>query len=218
MTQTHWFRSHESPFVTVSKIEHFRFLHWRPCPFSCINEYLTIDSGGNVSDLALARNCCLARMLPGEAELVSEWTCLPGRAKSVKRFERSNGLDTALYKKKIPFYVVISIATEMIIIICSCCCHWSCQWLSSFAIQSKQQIVQSKQQIVQSKQQIVQSWRSFSVHSRFYHDGRVDRIQSLNIAVRSTVLFPPVYPSVCTRRPRLSALHSKTTALEDPPL
>ena len=34
--------------------------------------YLAIDSGGNVSDLVLARNCCLARMLPGEAELVSE--------------------------------------------------------------------------------------------------------------------------------------------------
>ena len=37
-------------------------------------------------------------MLPGEAELVSEWTGLPGEAKSVNRFERSNGLDTALYK------------------------------------------------------------------------------------------------------------------------
>ena len=33
-----------------------------------------------------------------EAELVSEWTGLSGRATSVKRFERSNGLDTALYK------------------------------------------------------------------------------------------------------------------------
>ena len=33
-----------------------------------IDEYLAIDSGGNVSDLVLARNCCLARMLPGEAE------------------------------------------------------------------------------------------------------------------------------------------------------
>ena len=33
---------------------------------SAVNEYLAIDSGGNVSDLA--RNCCLARMLPGEAE------------------------------------------------------------------------------------------------------------------------------------------------------
>ena len=42
-----------------------------------------------MSDLVLARNCCLARMLPGEAE---------NGVKSVKRFERSNGLDTALYK------------------------------------------------------------------------------------------------------------------------
>ena len=39
---------------------------------SAVNEYLAIDSGGNVSDLVLARNCCMARMLPGEAELVSE--------------------------------------------------------------------------------------------------------------------------------------------------
>ena len=38
---------------------------------SAVNEYLAIDSGGHVSDLVLARNCCLARMLPGEAELVS---------------------------------------------------------------------------------------------------------------------------------------------------
>ena len=88
----------ESPFATVSKIGHFRSLHWRPSWLSCINEYLAIDSGGHVSDLVVARNCCMARMLPGEAELVSEWTGLPGRAKSVKRFERSNGLDTALYK------------------------------------------------------------------------------------------------------------------------
>ena len=44
----------------------------RPCSLGCINEYLAIDSGGNVGDLALASNCCLARMLPGEAELVSE--------------------------------------------------------------------------------------------------------------------------------------------------
>ena len=26
--------------------------------------YLAIDSGGNVSDLVVARNCCMARMLP----------------------------------------------------------------------------------------------------------------------------------------------------------
>ena len=48
--------------------------------------------------LVIARNCCMARMLSGEAELVSEWTGLLGKAKRVKRFERSNGLDTALYK------------------------------------------------------------------------------------------------------------------------
>ena len=88
----------ESPFATVSKIGHFRSLHCGPSWLSCINEYLAIDSGGHVGDLVLARNCCLTRMLPGEAELVSEWTGLPGKAKSVKRFERSNGLDTALYK------------------------------------------------------------------------------------------------------------------------
>ena len=39
---------------------------------SAVNEYLAIDSGVNVSDLVVARNCCMARMLPGEAELVSE--------------------------------------------------------------------------------------------------------------------------------------------------
>ena len=88
----------ESLFATVWTIGHFRSLHWRPSWLSCINEYLAIDSGGNVSDLVFAGNCCMARMLPGEAELVSEWTGLPGTAKSVKRFERSNGLDTVLYK------------------------------------------------------------------------------------------------------------------------
>ena len=39
-----------------------------PSRLSCINEYLAIDSGGNVSDLVVARNCCMARMLPREAE------------------------------------------------------------------------------------------------------------------------------------------------------
>ena len=37
-----------------------------------INDYLSIYGGGNVSDLVVAPNCCLARMLHGEAELVSE--------------------------------------------------------------------------------------------------------------------------------------------------
>ena len=64
----------------------------------CINEYLAIDSSRNVSDLVVAHNCYMARMLPGEAELVSEWTGMPGRANNVQRFEQSDGLDTALYK------------------------------------------------------------------------------------------------------------------------
>ena len=62
-----------------------------------MNEYLAIDSGGNVSDLVVARNCCMARMLPGEAENGVGMN-RSGKAKSVKRFERSNGLDTVLYK------------------------------------------------------------------------------------------------------------------------
>ena len=39
---------------------------------SAVNEYLAIDSGWHVSDLVVGRNCCMTRMLPGEAELVSE--------------------------------------------------------------------------------------------------------------------------------------------------
>ena len=50
----------------------FSFSPRRPSSLSCINEYLATDSGGHVSDLVVARNCCMARMLPGEAELVSE--------------------------------------------------------------------------------------------------------------------------------------------------
>ena len=38
----------------------------------CIIEYIARDSGGNVTDIVVARNCCMTRMLPGEAELVSE--------------------------------------------------------------------------------------------------------------------------------------------------
>ncbi len=60
-----------------------------------------------MSDLVFAHNCSIARMLPGETELVSELTCLPGRAKSVKRIERSNGPDIALYKN-FTFYIFIT--------------------------------------------------------------------------------------------------------------
>ena len=37
-----------------------------------MNEHLAIDSGGHMSDLVFARNCCLAGKLPTEAELASE--------------------------------------------------------------------------------------------------------------------------------------------------
>ena len=48
----------------------------------------------------------MARMLPREAELVLERTGLPGEER-VKRVERSNGLDTALYKTiPLPFSFV----------------------------------------------------------------------------------------------------------------
>ena len=56
------------PLLPFRRLGIFRSLHRRPCSLSCINEYLAIDIGGNVSDLVLARNCCLARMLPEEAE------------------------------------------------------------------------------------------------------------------------------------------------------
>ena len=55
-----------------------------------------------MSDLVVVRNCCMARMVPAQADLVLERTGLSGREKSVQRFERSDGLDTALYKKKLP--------------------------------------------------------------------------------------------------------------------
>ena len=103
----------ESPFATVSKVGHFRSLHWRSSSFSCINEYLAIDSGWNVSDLVVARNCCIARMLPGEAELVSDWTCLPGR--HVQRFQQSNGLDTALYKNYLFYISLETVSTTFIL-------------------------------------------------------------------------------------------------------
>ena len=42
-----------------------------PGDSAVVNEY-RLQLGGNVSDLVVARNCWLARMLPGEAELVLE--------------------------------------------------------------------------------------------------------------------------------------------------
>ena len=47
---------------------------------------MAIDIDGKVSDLLLvvARNCCMAKMLPGEAVLVSERTGLPEGGKKCK--------------------------------------------------------------------------------------------------------------------------------------
>ena len=65
--------------------------------------------------VVFVRNCCMARMIPREVELVVEWTSLPG-GWSVKRVERSNGLDTVIYirtyhhLKKIVFTYVVSAA------------------------------------------------------------------------------------------------------------
>ena len=61
-----------APFATVSNFRTCSFSPQRPSSLSCINEYLAIDGGGNVSDLAFARNCCVASMLPREVKLVSE--------------------------------------------------------------------------------------------------------------------------------------------------
>ena len=93
------------PLLPFRRLGIFRSLHRRLCSLSCINEYLAIDSGGNVSDLVLVRNCCLARMLPGGDENGVGMNRSVRKAKSMKRFERSNGLDTALYKNYLFFCV-----------------------------------------------------------------------------------------------------------------
>ena len=63
-----------------------------------------MDSGGNVSDLVVARNCCMART-EKPSWCRNEQVCRGGGGgKSVKRFERSNGLDTALYKNYLYLY------------------------------------------------------------------------------------------------------------------
>ena len=57
-----------------------------------------------MSDLVVARNCCMARMASRRSRVgVGMNTGLSGRATSVKRFERSNGMDTALYKTTFTF-------------------------------------------------------------------------------------------------------------------
>ena len=57
----------------------------------------------------------MARMLPGEAELVQNEQVCQG-AKSVKRFERANGRDTALYKNILYLFYINSIWSSGIVI------------------------------------------------------------------------------------------------------
>ena len=95
--------------VLLAVIENLRGMHRS----DCTRVARGAKYGGNMRDLVFARNCSIARMLPGEAELVSEWTGLPGEAKSVKRFERSNGPDTALYKNYRYLYLY-SLAVEIL--------------------------------------------------------------------------------------------------------
>ena len=61
-----------------------------------------------MSDLVVASNCCLARMLPREAENGVGMNRSAREGNKCKRFERSNGLDTALYKNiPLPFTVTL---------------------------------------------------------------------------------------------------------------
>ena len=55
-----------------------------------------------MSDLLLARNCCQARMLPGETELVTERRGLSGRAKRLNAL--SGPTDWILRYIKTTFY------------------------------------------------------------------------------------------------------------------
>ena len=88
----------ESPPLLLFRIFGFSFSTLTPSWLSCLNEYLAIYNGGNVSDFVFASNCSVARMLPGEANNgVGMYRSVRGE-KSVKLSERSNGPDTALYK------------------------------------------------------------------------------------------------------------------------
>ena len=60
------------PLLPFRRFDIFRSLHRRPCSLSCINEYLDIDSGGNVSDLVLARIAAWLECFPAKPRTVSE--------------------------------------------------------------------------------------------------------------------------------------------------
>ena len=67
----------ESPLCYRFKDWAFSFSPRCPNSLSCLNKDLAIDGRGNMNEV-FARNYCVARILPREAELVSEGTGLPG--------------------------------------------------------------------------------------------------------------------------------------------
>ena len=74
---------------------------------SCINEYLAVDSGGHVYEQPARINGSIW-LDASQRSRDGVWVNRSVRELSVKRFERSWGLDSALYKK-LPFYLFTSI-------------------------------------------------------------------------------------------------------------
>ena len=85
----------------------FSFSPRRPSSPSCINEYMAIDSGGTVSEWSLRVIAAWLECFPEKPSWCRNEQVCQGR-KSVKRFEQSNGLDTALYKNiPLPLQTII---------------------------------------------------------------------------------------------------------------
>ena len=68
---------------------------------------MAIDGGGNVSEWSLRVIAAWLECFPEKSDWCRNEQVCQGR-KSVKRFDRSNGLDTALYKNK-PFSFMMMI-------------------------------------------------------------------------------------------------------------
>ena len=72
-----------------------------------------------MSDLALARNCSMARMLIRRSRVGVEMNRSARGGKGVKRFERSNGLDTALCLYKNYLYLFLPLPTCLLwLVVC----------------------------------------------------------------------------------------------------
>ena len=112
-------RSQESPLespVAIISVLASSFSPWHPSSLSYINEYLVTDSGGNVSDLVVARNCCMARMLPGEAEftgMVSSLSC------SFTSSTFSPSLSLYLWSENVPHLFFIPLISFLVIFFAS---------------------------------------------------------------------------------------------------